>query len=242
MKKGNDILNELLQIAPGANWPADQTFSVPTGYFDQLPEIIADKIRLQDAVNASLSQRTPFSPPPENYFEQLPAAILSQVAHSQDLSVVEELEAVSPFLAALPKTTPFSLPENYFNHIQTAITEPTPVIPISKTRKATWTRWAAAASIIAILGTSALFFIGKEHYHHDYSDIENQLTAISDEDIIAYLQNHADAFDNETIFAQAAKSAAIPQLEKQIHETVPGELLQHYMLEASLANDELPNE
>ncbi|MBV7531660.1 hypothetical protein [Chitinophaga sp. sic0106] len=239
MKKGNDILNELLQIAPGVNWPADQPFSVPTGYFDQLPEIIADKIRLQDAVNASVAPHSPFSLPPENYFEHLPDAILSQVKH---LSVGEELEAVSPFLASLPKSNPFSLPDNYFNHIQTTVTEPTPVIPISKTRKSTWTRWAAAASIIVILGASALFFIGKEHYRHDYSDIENQLTAISDEDIIAYLQNHADAFDNETIFAQAAKSAAMPQLENQIHETVPSEALQHYMLEASLHNDELPNE
>jgi len=239
MKRGNDILNELKQIAPGAAWPADQPFSAPAGYFDQLPEMIADKIRLQDALGAPVSRRSPLTPPPESYFAQLPAAILSQV---KEVSVAEELEAVSPLLASLPKTNPFSLPENYFENIQTAITEPTPVIPISTTRKRPWLRWAAAASILVILGVSALFFIGKEHYHHDYSDIENQLTAISDEDIIAYLQNHADAFDTETIYAQAAKSAVIPQLEKQIHETVPGEVLQHYMLEASLANDELPNE
>jgi hypothetical protein len=40
---------------------------------------------------------------------------------TQQTNVTDELEHLSPVLAAIPKTTPFSVPENYFSHLATGL-------------------------------------------------------------------------------------------------------------------------
>lgn len=54
----------------------------------------------------------PFSVP-ESYFDGLAATILAK-AKAQDDTPVQELAALSPFLASLPRTMPYNLPEGYF--------------------------------------------------------------------------------------------------------------------------------
>ncbi|RAJ75169.1 hypothetical protein CLV59_110218 [Chitinophaga dinghuensis] len=241
MKHGKDISNELLQIAPMAQWPLEIPFSMPAGYFDGLPDLIADKILLSDAIGADMLPGFPPYSVPDNYFEHLPTTILS-IIKNDGSSVQEELEELSPLLASIPRSTPFSLPENYFERISAEIPKPTPVIPIRHHSRSPWRQWAAAACVVAIMGTSALFFIRSEHHSTDIiDDIEYQLNNVSDDEIASYLQNHADAFDNEAIFSQAVQSGNMQQLEKQINGDLPSELLQKYQQEESFGNDELPN-
>lgn len=51
---------------------------------------------------------------PEGYFEGLAAAALAKVKTADDLQPQAELEALSPFLAGMPKATPYSVPPLYF--------------------------------------------------------------------------------------------------------------------------------
>ncbi|MBV8255208.1 MAG: hypothetical protein JO154_21580 [Chitinophaga sp.] len=219
-----------------AQWPVEIPFSVPAGYFNGLPELIADKILLSDAIGADMLPGFPHYSVPENYFDQLPTTILSNIKNA-GLSVQEELEELSPLLASIPRNTPFSLPENYFDRISAEIPKPTPVIPIRHQSRSPWRQWAAAACVIGIMASSALFFIRREHHAND--DIEYQLNNINDDDIAAFLQNHADAFDNEAIFSQAAQVGNMQQLEKQINGEGSGDQLQKIQQEESL--DELSN-
>src|SRR5215211_6107060 len=53
---------------------------------------------------------------PDGYFENFAASVLLKIRGGQD-SVQEELESIAPFLAGIPRKTPFSVPENYFAQV-----------------------------------------------------------------------------------------------------------------------------
>ncbi|NIG52914.1 hypothetical protein [Chitinophaga sp. Cy-1792] len=246
MKRGNDILHELQQIAPLAQWPENLPFTAPEGYFEHLPEIISDRLRMYDALN--ISSINPYTAP-DGYFQSLPAIILQRIHHENESSVEEELEELSPFLAAMPRKSPFSVPTDYFNQLdfinhndEQVTPRPTPVIPINRPAKRNnWKKWAAAACLAAIVSTSALHFLNGAH-HHDTSYFEQELANISDEAIVSYLQNHADPLDNESIFAQVAQSGQLNKMDDaaQTGEQSPTSALDKYLQEADLSN-ELPN-
>ncbi|MFB6455467.1 hypothetical protein ACE38W_09380 [Chitinophaga sp. Hz27] len=246
MKRGNDILHELQQIAPTVNWPEVLPFTTPEGYFEHLPEIISDKIRMYDALNTS--SINPYTAP-DGYFESLPAIILQRINNESELSVDAELEELSPFLAAMPRKSPFSVPSDYFNQIdyfnpidEQVTPRPTPVIPINRPAKRNnWMKWAAAACLAALVSTSAIHFLSGNR-HNDTSYFENELANISDDAIISYLQNHADPLDNESIYAQVAQSGQAAKMDNanQTGEESPTSALEKFQQEADLSN-ELPN-
>ncbi len=57
---------------------------------------------------------------PDTYFENLAASLLIKVK-SQTTSAADELEALSPVLAAIPKKLPFSVPEAYFTDLAASL-------------------------------------------------------------------------------------------------------------------------
>ena len=56
---------------------------------------------------------------PEGYFDHFATSVLAKVKQTEAGSVSDELSALSPFLAAIPKKTPYSTPENYFTELAT---------------------------------------------------------------------------------------------------------------------------
>jgi hypothetical protein len=58
---------------------------------------------------------------PEGYFENFAASVLAKLNSQQAISVTDELEALSPMLAAISRKTPFSVPENYFTDLATGL-------------------------------------------------------------------------------------------------------------------------
>jgi hypothetical protein len=58
---------------------------------------------------------------PEGYFENFAASVLAKLKSQPALQAADELESLSPVLAAIPKQTPYSVPENYFTHLATGL-------------------------------------------------------------------------------------------------------------------------
>lgn len=54
---------------------------------------------------------------PEGYFENFAASVLLRVKNNSAISVMEELQDISPLLASIPRNMPYSVPENYFVQI-----------------------------------------------------------------------------------------------------------------------------
>lgn len=56
---------------------------------------------------------------PEGYFENFAASVLAKVKSQLSVPAADELNTLSPVLAAIPKHTPYRVPENYFQHLAT---------------------------------------------------------------------------------------------------------------------------
>ncbi|MEY4875228.1 MAG: hypothetical protein RL708_377 [Bacteroidota bacterium] len=107
MKQNDSIQNELKHIAPTLLEIGNATaFKVPSQYFENIAELVCDKAKNQNEIEAVL----PFSKlnqhlTPENYFENLWQEIDLKKENS-----LGELDAFS-------KTNAFTIPENYFDNL-----------------------------------------------------------------------------------------------------------------------------
>lgn len=57
---------------------------------------------------------------PKGYFEELANLVLSRIRANASHSVAEELSHLSPFLSGLSRKMPFTVPDGYFENIETA--------------------------------------------------------------------------------------------------------------------------
>lgn len=93
--KGNDIVKELEEIVPGLQLPpTPPPYTVPAGYFAQLPEEVMQRIRQQEAdpVQEELAELSPLlaSAPrqlplstPEGYFNDLSQKIMAGISQAE---------------------------------------------------------------------------------------------------------------------------------------------------------------
>jgi len=201
-KKGKDIADELVEIVPGLNLPADAPFTAPEGYFNALPEQIMQRIRAANAdaepvqeelaALSSLLAAAPRPQPqsvPSGYFEKLPERVMAAIAEEKAI--------------------------------------PAKVVPLRNTRRR-YMAWIAAASVAAILTGVLFMFKGTSH---NASSLEAQLAGIPDQEIVDYLQTHTDAFDNEAIFSNVSTEEVADELPSMSTDlsTLPTEAIQKYL-------------
>lgn len=238
MNKHKDIVNELKQLAPDANWPAEAPFVVPAGYFEQFPAAMLLQVHLEAAPDAGvIAAASPFTAP-AGYFDSLPSVVMARISTPAADPVREELETISPLIAAIPREVPFSVPAGYFEAL--TATPPAPAAPLRVVRRnpaRAWLKWAVAACLTAFAGTTALIFLEKNS-----NTIEKQLEGLDDQDIVYYLQNHTDAFDNDAIFASFADVPASETLQKQLSEEIPPAAIEQYLQQADMSKEVLPNQ
>ena len=167
MERSDKILTELLEIAPllGRAGVLRTPYVIPTGYFEDFADILMYRIRFEaDGFD-------------EVKFE----------------SASEEIAKISPLLAELKYKNPYGVPAEYFKGLDTKIqvTENVPpklvAIPQSdKTRKISIpmriVRYAAAACIVGLIGITTFNLT-----HHQIFDPINGLTAVSDQDMVNFL-------------------------------------------------------
>lgn len=82
MSVNKNIRKELEEIVPGSKWPEKPAdFEIPEGYFQQLTDIVLNKIkdREEEELPLSLKNRRTYEAPAE-YFENLPEKVLSRIS------------------------------------------------------------------------------------------------------------------------------------------------------------------
>ncbi|NLR61710.1 hypothetical protein HGH93_26645 [Chitinophaga polysaccharea] len=237
MNKLTNIQNELMQIAPGVNWPAKAPFAVPAGYFEQLPAAIIMQIQLEELRSVMPAPQDI----PIGYFNALPATILQLIKAKENINPVQtELETLSPFLATIPRKDTLSVPDDYFASLQPGRHIPvvSPIRVVHRNKVSTWMKWTVAACLTLFIGSSAILFIVNNNYHN--TSIEKQLEDLNDQDIVQYLQTHTDSFDNDAVFASSAAQEVSP-VQHQLSEDVPLDAIEKYLLQTDLSKEVLPD-
>jgi hypothetical protein len=102
MNRKIDILQELETISPVlAAQGNNNVFTIPEGYFETVAVTVLASVKNDMAAAGEA---------PDGYFESLSNSILSKI----EGTAANELQQLSPLLAAIKKTNPFEVPENYF--------------------------------------------------------------------------------------------------------------------------------
>ncbi|HEY0272063.1 MAG TPA: hypothetical protein VGC22_02710 [Chitinophaga sp.] len=243
MKKGKAIAAEWAQIAPGLHLPDEAPFRVPEGYFTALPEQVMQRIRNGEdaevaAILDGLPKTSPLDRPDPSYFSQLSSQVMQRI-HLEDASAaLEEAREIDQLLAGLPKEHPFTpAPPAYFTTLGGQVLDrirqaegPAKVVALPARRG--WVKWAAAACSIGVLATAGAFF-----FRNHTLSLDAQLSKISDQELVDYLQTHTDEFDNDAIYASIGTVAPATDKEDaaQIEDISTDDLNQY--IESTKTND-----
>jgi len=125
----------------------------------------------------------------------------------------------APRLAGMEKINPYSVPNGYFEDLQSAILARTTQAPIAKHKVIQlWMRYAAAACITLVAGT----FV---YLNQETAETPN-FDAIPDQEIVSYLQTNIDESDTELLLKNTEKlhleekNISTQELENYINQTL----------------------
>jgi hypothetical protein len=197
METRETILQELKDISPAvANLGTVNVFSVPAGYFDQLPAAILSKINAETVDFRGRS--APFSVP-AGYFDHLAGNILDKIKVAEQ-SVEAELAGIAPLLNTISKKQVYTVPEGYFESLELTIPlkldKPSArVFSFGKTKRVM--QYAVAACTAGILVIGAWFYTNKntgtDETSVSYIDVKrmniaSELDKLSETEIASYLE------------------------------------------------------
>jgi hypothetical protein len=194
-------MKEIIKIA---EIPKANIFKVPDGYFDSLSMAIQQRIEFREEPVVNFGKKQSFGVP-ENYFDTLSSRIMNRISklEKQEISL-ENLPKVNVFkvpqgyfenaaegiraqvrVESIERKNIFEVPANYFDELPSRIIQQTQ--QETKVLKVNWwqrgrTMWAAAASIILIVG---LGFAVPQFMQSGGS--EAALEALSKDEINSYL-------------------------------------------------------
>ncbi len=254
-----DVQEELEMLSPLlASVPKSLPLSIPPDYFGQLSQQILltitgpaeqAKPAMEEtpSILANMPKAFPMSAP-AGYFDQLSAAVMARITDTDSTALPtteagEELVALSPFLAQIPRTMPFSVPTDYFDQLSATVMADMPAVsapavkPVIRRMDARrYFKWAVAASLITLVSVSTLLFT-RENYHAA-SAMEKNLANVSDQEIMEYLQAHTDAFDREELASYGPLVEESNGIPDEVDE-LPAEAIQHYLDNTGLLNESL---
>lgn len=235
MRPYNHIEAELKDLDSGLPYVPGMPYDVPAGYFDRLPALMLLRVKQLDstmggelghlsALLASLPKKVPFTAP-SNYFADLIPVALS-VVHSADQSAADELAAISPLLGSLNKQVPYAVPAGYFEKQITTVDAP--VVSIQR-RSRRWTRYAVAASVIAMICFAGLQLVKKATDVEGLSlvkyekKLNREIRKTSDKDLNEFLQNTG-------VSVEATETAKVNPAEvKELLKDVPDQELNDFL-------------
>lgn len=196
MENNNRIQDELQEISSVvANLNRRNVYSVPSGYFSSLPQLIINRITEADKAVLPFASN-PFSVP-QGYFDGLAAEILSKVAGGTkaESEPDNELAEVAPLLASLSKKNPYTVPAGYFNTLEFKQLATAKVVKMGLFKKIT--RYAAAAVITGALAVGGFFYTNNNTTDTAATSGFNKesLQQLSEQEIIEYLNASAVSGD-----------------------------------------------
>lgn len=209
MNTREDILNELKSIAPALISIRElNVFKVPDGYFDNFSSALFNEINLQDSSVLPLEALNMMDVP-AGYFDTLAENILAKIKAGQ-LTAAEELQHISPALAATGNDNVFTVPGRYFEDLPEIIlsrVNTTAKVIAMKPRRF-FSRYAAAAIVTGVLGLSLFSLFNKKNSGDTMPDVQltasvmaeaknimqtnsfdKKLETVSDNEIVDYLEN-----------------------------------------------------
>lgn len=220
MNQLSETYKELNSISPVlARQAKVNPFSVPDNYFEKNAAVLFDVATSfmhpsKELFNAI--RDTPTMKIPEGYFEQLPDSILKRIQQTEAETGNQELTAISPLIASIPKTNVFTTSSTYFDEALKAITtktihkQTTRVFPLNQ--RLTWSHLAAAATLVFMIMFGAFYVLKQSNPSNDSvinaamqikteKQFETLLAQINETDLINYLQISSDNKDVETILS-----------------------------------------
>ena len=223
MDPRSTILNELKAISPTvAAINPENTYQVPTGYFEGLAEAILNRVKGQELspkaelesispLLNSLSRKTPYEVP-QNYFGELSETVTSGI---QAIDFVKgELENISPLMNNLKHKETYQVPANYFENLAGNILDKIkhqrqPAKVVSMGRRIM--RYAVAAVVVGVLAVGGWMFFGDTSKPVDVAGIEtiSDDAKVTDEEMTNFLENETvtaavtTSFDNDTDMDEA---------------------------------------
>jgi len=201
MTQRDNILLELRELQSSlAEAGSQNVYLVPAGYFDNLAEIVLNRIKALDTTDAAeelsylspllsgISKKMPYEVP-ANFFDSLGEKVIGSI--DEHASAAEELEELSPLLSGLKKEMPYSVPKGYFEQLSnTADTkEVKPVVKVVLMARQKWFRYAAAAVVLGIIAVGSLMIFNKQTTNGDSEKVVTKmLKKVSTEEINSFVQ------------------------------------------------------
>jgi hypothetical protein len=189
METPNEILTELQEIAPVLGQKISVLpYRMPEGFLAGFSDILMNRIRVEEALGIS------------------PGTTGFTINH---LEAGVEIEEISPLLAGLKNKTPYQVPTGFFEGWNAKIPDliPTttgePIVNIEETKphvvvmpekrvsvfSGSVLRYAVAACVIALLGTTIYQFAIRHDNINTQNDPLGGLSAVSDQDMANYLDS-----------------------------------------------------
>jgi hypothetical protein len=118
MENSQEILNELMAISPLlADLQKINIFSVPEGYFSELPFRITNYAILNNTSPVENINKRNLQDVPAGYFDTLSDSILAKVKAAYPEVTSSELHNLSPLLLSLRGENVFPIPKGYFDSL-----------------------------------------------------------------------------------------------------------------------------
>ncbi|HXS38126.1 MAG TPA: hypothetical protein VN721_15600 [Flavipsychrobacter sp.] len=193
MKKGNDILDELVSMnSPLADMSRAMPYVVPEHYFEKLSDEALYGIRAITTKDPEIlfNKIVPYNTP-DHYFNFLPQQVLAAVINDES-----SLDA--------SKSMPFNIPAGYFNILPAQVLQMAKKAdsPVERKKKIAaskriyiWSQIRLAAAAVLLLGIG----FGSLKYYIQPTNPEAALSRVSTNAIDDYVQQNIDDFDIDVI-------------------------------------------
>jgi len=192
---GTDWKDEAPLLAAMAK---NDPFTVPDNYFSGLQEQIKSRCLIEDVRFNNEDEFTV----PAGYFESLPSQIEGRISEVN--------------LRGLVPADGFSVPSDYFGSLEqrilakTAVTNGSEEI-IVRPLRSSWLRYAAAACITLAVGSALIL-------NNRNNSFETQLGNLPDQEIVNYLEMHADMGDTPVIMESLSQNLNLTSIGNEISD------------------------
>ncbi|MBS1917725.1 MAG: hypothetical protein JST87_15750 [Bacteroidetes bacterium] len=245
--------NELQGDTVTSQFSKNMPYSVPARYFESFAENVLLRIQAEKAGSADeeleilspflnrLDKKNLYSVP-EGFFSELAGNMNSGMQAIEFVN--SELENLSPLMNSLKNKNVYETPAGYFNDFAGTVLnriKQQPAIVISIYKKRSWLKYAVAAAVIAFIATGSFLFLNK-HTSSANEDPIQQLSQVSDQDMLNYLDNQSTpAVSAEPSNNNVASIDITENDVKDLFSNVSDDELQQYVDENVPSKDLLVN-
>ncbi len=158
MSESDNILNELKDLSlVVANVARVNVFTVDDEYFNT----ISAELKARITADNFYAHQNAFTVP-EGYFKNLSDSILNKIKEDGEETAAEEIQHISPVIAAIGNSNVFTVPDKYFEQDLSRMAAKYNATPVKISKVRTLFRYAAAAVITGLLGLTLFNIVNKK--------------------------------------------------------------------------------